>query len=372
MPRGSASTAVTVAARDCFGHKQPRRRGPDSPARTKEGLAPRGRLHTSCSPISRRGAGWDIRPARPICSELRFGMNSGAAPGADGAARRRLPIAPLVLASKHPALSLSRPSGHPLPCRPHCSDGRVAAAPEFAAAKRPLCEAKRQPLIEDCDVRPRELDASARAAFACSRSTAQQTATTAVGLELGSDDGLDGTIGFDGTQSRRPGQAGDRNARNTIAPPDVDREGRGRYGMSGQRLLSLSIRSCRRASLCNQRDPCAGRWRPGLLHLCSAILAIGAGVFQQPARVRGVQLRRLSNRAGFDDRTDAGPCATTVDAASRRTTGRSRGIEDRGAVDTHRRADLGGCMCWVGCTRSGRPVLFVPELERVGTDWGPR
>jgi hypothetical protein len=26
----------------------------------------------------------------------------------------------------------------------------------------------------------------------------QQTATTAVGLELGSDDGLDGTIGFDG------------------------------------------------------------------------------------------------------------------------------------------------------------------------------
>ena len=36
---------------------------------------------------------------------------------------------------------------------------------------------------------------------ACSRSTAQQTATTAVGLELGSDDGLDGTIGFDGEHS---------------------------------------------------------------------------------------------------------------------------------------------------------------------------
>jgi len=34
---------------------------------------------------------------------------------------------------------------------------------------------------------------------------AQQTATTAVGLELGSDDGLDGTIGFDGMRSRDVG-----------------------------------------------------------------------------------------------------------------------------------------------------------------------
>jgi hypothetical protein len=37
------------------------------------------------------------RPRLPNCSELRFGMNSGVAPGADGAARRSLPIAPLVL-----------------------------------------------------------------------------------------------------------------------------------------------------------------------------------------------------------------------------------------------------------------------------------
>jgi hypothetical protein len=36
---------------------------------------------------------------------------------------------------------------------------------------------------------------------AWSRSTAQQTATTAVGLQLGSDDGFDGTIGFDGEHS---------------------------------------------------------------------------------------------------------------------------------------------------------------------------
>jgi hypothetical protein len=39
--------------------------------------------------------------------EFRFGMNSGAAPGGGGAARRRLPIASLMPASKRPALSLS-------------------------------------------------------------------------------------------------------------------------------------------------------------------------------------------------------------------------------------------------------------------------
>jgi hypothetical protein len=39
---------------------------------------------------------------------------------------------------------------------------------------------------------------------------AQQTATTAVGLELGSEDGLDGTIGFDGDRSRRTGHRDDR------------------------------------------------------------------------------------------------------------------------------------------------------------------
>jgi len=39
-------------------------------------------------------------------------------------------------------------------------------------------------------------------ARACSKSAAQQTTTTAAGLELGSDDGLDGTIAFDGQRSR--------------------------------------------------------------------------------------------------------------------------------------------------------------------------
>ena len=46
---------------------------------------------------------------------------------------------------------------------------------------------------------------------ACSRSTAQQAATTAVGLELGSHDDLDGMTGFDRRCDRRPARdrAGD-------------------------------------------------------------------------------------------------------------------------------------------------------------------
>jgi hypothetical protein len=64
-------------------------------------------LRTCSSPISRHAAPAGLRPRLPISAELRFGMNSGAASGADGAARRRLPIASLVPASKRPALSLS-------------------------------------------------------------------------------------------------------------------------------------------------------------------------------------------------------------------------------------------------------------------------
>ena len=37
---------------------------------------------------------------------------------------------------------------------------------------------------------------------ACSRSTAQQTATTAGGLELGGHEGIDGTIGFETASTR--------------------------------------------------------------------------------------------------------------------------------------------------------------------------
>ena len=53
---------------------------------------------------------------------------------------------------------------------------------------------------------------------------AQQTATTTVALELGSDDGLDGTIGFDGNQSRDVDPIDDR----FYLPSGVD--GRHRFG----------------------------------------------------------------------------------------------------------------------------------------------
>ncbi|MGO9499441.1 MAG: hypothetical protein ACLQA5_22405 [Solirubrobacteraceae bacterium] len=50
---------------------------------------------------------------------------------------------------------------------------------------------------------------------------AQQTAATAGGLDLGSDDGLDGTIGFDGERSPDLPSRRDRNATNagvTLVP----------------------------------------------------------------------------------------------------------------------------------------------------------
>ena len=110
-------------------------------------------------------------------------------------------------------------------CRVKIFMPRVAAAPELGTTRRPLREAKRQPLTENCDVAVRGTACPMHGHVrARSRSTAQQTATTAVGLELGSDDGLDGTIGFDGNQSRPAGHrdyrfdqrrargSGDRNA----------------------------------------------------------------------------------------------------------------------------------------------------------------
>ena len=97
--------------------------------------------------------------------------------------------------------------------------GRAPAAHELAASRRPFREAKRQPLTDDCDVRPRDCVPMHGCVRACSRSTAQQTATTAVGLELGSHDGLDGTIGFDGQQSCCTGGPRDRNATHSVVLP---------------------------------------------------------------------------------------------------------------------------------------------------------
>ena len=56
------------------------------------------------------------------------------------------------------------------------------------------------------------LRAYARPSVRARNSMAQQTATTAVGLELGSEDRLDEAIGFDGERSRDPPSWRDRNA----------------------------------------------------------------------------------------------------------------------------------------------------------------
>jgi hypothetical protein len=57
--------------------------------------------------------------------------------------------------------------------------------------------------------------------LACSRSTVQQTATTAVGVELGSDDGLDRTIGFDGSRGSRDRRSQGRDRNEAIVPQEV-------------------------------------------------------------------------------------------------------------------------------------------------------
>ena len=98
-------------------------------------------------------------------------------------------------------LLLCQQRGHAVQPPPGLWNGRVTAAPELAATRQLVREAKRQPLIEDCNVRPRDCVPMYGRVGACSRSTAQQTAAIAAGLELGSHDGLDGTIGFAGEHS---------------------------------------------------------------------------------------------------------------------------------------------------------------------------
>ena len=99
-------------------------------------------------------------------------------------------------------LLLRRQRWHATRLAPGLWSGRVRAGTELAATGDRFARAKRQPPIEDCDVGPRDCMPMQGRVRADSRSTAEQTATTAVGLEPGSHDGLDGTIGFDGKHSR--------------------------------------------------------------------------------------------------------------------------------------------------------------------------
>ena len=109
---------------------------------------------------------------------------------------RALDSGPTSLAS---AIRSKSGTGH----RTHAglSLGRVGAAPGSRRRGDRFARLKRQPPIEDRDLRPRDCVPMHARVRAYSRSTAEQTATTAVGLEPGSSDGLDGTIGFDGEQS---------------------------------------------------------------------------------------------------------------------------------------------------------------------------
>ena len=63
-----------------------------------------------------------------------------------------------------------------------CRCGRVAAAPELAPTRRPLREAKRQPLIGDCDVRPWDCEPTHGRVRACPRSTARKRLRPPPGL----------------------------------------------------------------------------------------------------------------------------------------------------------------------------------------------
>ena len=128
--------------------------------------------------------------------------------GSRGRVHRLLAPPAKTLPPASGAASRSRSRRRP---RPGLGIGRLAAAPEPAATRRPLREATRQPLIEDRDVRPRDLHACARP-----RPCLLEIDSPANGDDcgrtsaLGGEDGLDGTIGFDGKQSSRADPAGDR------------------------------------------------------------------------------------------------------------------------------------------------------------------
>ncbi len=86
--------------------------------------------------------------------------------------------------------------------------GRVAAAPELAATRRPLRQAKRQPLIEDRDVRPRDLHPCARPASVLARDRRlSKRLRLPSGLSWAARTASTGTIAFDGEGSRGAGTA---------------------------------------------------------------------------------------------------------------------------------------------------------------------
>ena len=100
-------------------------------------------------PRCRSGA----RHPRP-CQEVT--TTAVARSGRSTAARPRLPKHEATQNSLPVRTRRRRPTSVAALGLRRCCSGRVAAAPELAATRRPLREAKREPLIEGRDVRPRD------------------------------------------------------------------------------------------------------------------------------------------------------------------------------------------------------------------------
>ena len=113
-------------------------------------------------------AGLVDRPRRRAAA----GRVGGTVPDGPGTASR---VAPTAARHDHQQRELVDACSNPANTR--CRKGRVAAAPEFAATRRPLREGKRQPLSEDGEIRLRDCAPMHGRLRACSESTAQQPAS---------------------------------------------------------------------------------------------------------------------------------------------------------------------------------------------------
>ena len=142
---------------------------------------------------------------------------------------------------------------------------------------------------------------------ACSRSTAQQTGTTAVGLELGSHDGLDGTIGFDGEHSCGSGNWRDRMPRAQLS--------------SRARRTTASPRGSASRSAPGRRHPPRYRFR-----WASDYWFAREGIARRPSPPRSLRLIRGLASHDPKRRPNAGPtrapaCSSAASTASSRSCG---------------------------------------------------
>jgi hypothetical protein len=140
---------------------------PSAPAIQQSGGADHGRrppLATNSS-VSKHKSSSLPGLARTAATGVRSHATSRHLADTSSAARQRA----LCLLARRQAdlqqthgLSLACRCRRPRRRRRRCREGQVAPAPELAVTRRPLRQAKRQPVIEDRDVRPRDLHACAR------------------------------------------------------------------------------------------------------------------------------------------------------------------------------------------------------------------